>query len=522
MNLVREIIRLRERNISQRQISESLAVSRQVVKGYVVRFKESGLSSVQIEELSDSELLDRLGCGRNQRIDARYSVAEKFFPKMALELRRVGVTLMLLWEEYMRECTEAHYSYSRFCRHYRAWCKGSELDMHIEHKSGDKLFVDFAGKKLALTNPVTGERKEVEVFVAILGASQLTYVEAVASQKKEDFIRVNANTFHYIGGVTSAVVSDCLKSAVTKGDKYEPDLNPDYAAFARYHETTLLPARPNHPKDKALVEGAVKLVYQQIYARMRDEVYGNLEELNQRIHELLDVYNNKTMQKVKMSRRQFFEQIERAALKPLPVEPYRPPKFATAAVQMNYHVYLREDEHYYSVPYRLKGLQIRFIFTDTAVEIMHDHQRVAIYIRDRTANGYTTNPDHMPSHHRFVADWSPDRISGWADKIGDQVRTLCVRIMNSRSHPEQAFKSCIGIIALAKKYDRERVNKASGRALSFGNHSYRAVKNILEKKLDLMEEEQSNLFAQLPAHDNVRGPSYYGSTGSPAIKGEQE
>ncbi len=509
MNLVREIIRLNNQGVSQRQIVNILAISRPVIRDYLARAKKSGLQAMEFEKLSDSELLQRLECGRKPRIDSRFFHLEAYFPKMAVQLRRVGVTLMLLWEEYVRDCTSSHYSYSQYCQHYRNWCKDSEVAMHFNHKVGDKVFVDFAGNKLRLTNPVTGEGKEVEVFVAILGASQLTYVEAVVSQKKEDFIKASSNAFHYFGGVTAALVTDCLKSAVTKGDKYEPDLNPDYAAFARYYETTLLPARPNHPKDKALVEGAVKLTYQNIYARIRDDVFSSLEDLNLRIRELLEQFNNKSMQKLKMSRRQMFEQVEMAALKSLPREKYRPPKFATATVQMNYHVYLKEDQHYYSVPYRLKSQQIRLIFTDSAVEVIYDHKRVALHVRDRTINGYTTNPDHMPSHHRFVAEWSPDRISRWANQIGDQVRALCICIMNNRSHPEQGFKACLGIIALANKYDKARVNRASARALSFGNLSYKAVKNILEKKLDLLEEAELNLFETLPAHDNLRGANYY-------------
>lgn len=509
MKLIREIIRLAEQGTSQRQIVEALQVSRPVVKNYLILAEKSGLTWAGIDQLSDTELSERLGCKQKTKVDVRYAFAEARFPDMAVQLRRVGVTLMLLWEEYVAACTGPYYCYSHFCHHFRAWSKSTEVAMHMEHKVGDKTFIDFAGNKLYLTNPVSGEKTEVEVFVSILGASQLIYTEAVPSQKKEDFIRASANMFHYFGGVSAAIVPDCLKSAVTKGDKYEPELNPDYAAFARYYDTTILPARPNHPKDKSLVEGAVKLIYQNIYARIRDEVFATLEELNHRLWELLDQLNNKGMQKLKVSRREMFEQIERSALRPLPQEPYRPPKFAVATVQMNYHVYLKEDQHYYSVPYRLKGLKIRLIFTETTVELVHENLRVALHPRDRSINGYTTESGHMPSHHRFVAEWSPDRISRWAAQVGPSVRALCIRIMNSRSHPEQAFKVCLGIIVLAKKYDNDRVNKASARALSFGSLSYKTVKTILEKKLDLLEEAEQNLFETLPEHENVRGANYY-------------
>ena len=508
MNKIREIIRLHECGLSQRKIVNALKISRPVVKDYLQRCQKAGLHFCDIEKMSDTTLLNRLGCGTAKPAGKRLTQLRSRFEHIARELRRVGVTLLLLWQEYATECKGPHYSYSRFCRHYRMWARGSQADMHIEHKAGDKIFVDFAGKKLWVTNLVTGERKEVEVYVAILGASQLTYAEAVPSQKKQDFIKATANAFQYFGGAPAAIVPDCLKSAVTKGNKYEPDLNQEYAAMARYFDTTILPARPEHPKDKALVENAVNLIYQRVYAPMRAEVFGSLEELNRRIIELLEEHNNKRMQKFNLSRHQLFEQIEKASLKALPAQPYRPPNFAGATVQMNYHVYLKEDKHYYSVPHTLKGQKTGFIYTDSAVEIIHNNTRVAVHKRDRSVNGYTTNKDHMPSHHRFYAEWNPDRISRWAFDIGDEVRTLCIRIMNHRSHPEQAFKACIGVISLAKKFGRQRVNRACHRALSFGSYSYKTVKNILEKKLDLIEEENT-LFDKLPAHDNVRGADYY-------------
>lgn len=380
--------------------------------------------------------------------------------------------------------------------------------MHIEHKVGDKMFVDFTGKKLEIVDESTGEINEVEVFVAILGSSQLTYVEAVRSQKKGDWIRANENAFQYFGGATHAITPDCLKSAVTKGNRYEPDINPDYNDFAVHYGTVVIPARPNRPKDKSLVENAVKITYQRIFAPLRDRVFFTLEELNEAIRDLLEEHNNRLMQKMKISRRQLFEETERNALLPLPVERYEFKRFQKAKVQFNYHVYLKEDKHYYSVPYRYKGREIRLIYTDFAVEMFHANIRIARHARNCTPHRYTTATEHMPSHHRFLLEWNPERIMRWAEESGEYVCEAAQSILNSRKHPEQTFKSCLGLISLSKKYGMFRLNQACRRALDFGGCSYRTVSNILEKNLDGVEEEES-VAAILPDHENIRGGEYY-------------
>lgn len=514
----REIQRLHEMDLSQRQISAALKISRPVVADYLAKFAKLGLNYAALVAMPDSQVRQLFTEGK--QISDRSKALQGQFEFIAKEKRRRGVTLELLWQEYLKEFPGLHYSYSRYCRLYRHWSKDSELDMHMEHAVGDKTFVDFTGAKLALTNLLTGEMTDVEVFVAILGASQLTYVEATMSQKKEDFIRANANAFAYFGGVTKAIVPDCLKSAVTNGNKYEPDINPEFADFAHHYDTVILPARPRHPKDKPLVENAVRLTYQRIFAPMRDEVFSNLAELNLRIRELLDTHNNTPMQKLKISRRQLFTDIEKLSLKPLPVERYESRKFSTATVQMNYHVYFREDSHYYSVPFRLRGREIRIIYTESIVEIFHDNRRVSLYQRNRKANSYTTNKEHMPSHHRFVAEWNPERIVSWAQEKGEHVGALCLQIMKRCQHAEQGFKSSLGVISLAKKYGSPRVNAACQRALRFSLYSYRCVKNILENGLDSVPLEEP-LFATLPDHENVRGGDYYASASSATIQQQE-
>lgn len=507
MEKIKEIIRLGEElNLSNRAIARALNVSRPVVAQYRNDFKATGLHYVQIKDKSDQGLLELLG--RNKRFQTpRYGDLVSQFEGYVKELKRTGVNLQVLWEEYQRE-TPGGYSYSQFCYHFQVWRQASQLTMHIEHKAGDKLFVDFTGKKLLLTNPKTGELSEVETFVAILGASLLTYVEATETQQRADWIRANENALWYLGGVPLAIVPDCLKSGVVKGGKYEPDINLRYGDFARHYGTVILPARPHRPKDKALVENAVKTIYSRIFAPLRDRRFFTLRELNQAISEKLAEHNERCFQRLKMNRRQLFEELERPVLKPLPKKKYEIRYFQTAKAQFNYHVYLSCDKHYYSVPFQYRGKQVKIITTASGVEIYHDNIRLASHLRDRTANKYTTSPEHMPSHHRFYQDWSPGKMKYLAQKVGSSVHQLVDQILARRTHPEQAYKVCLGIINLGKKYDHQRVDRACQRALEFEYYSYKAVKNILEKGLDRIEESESSS-KSLPEHENIRGSRYY-------------
>jgi len=309
MEKIREIHRLKEQcQLSERAISRALNVSRPVVKDYLAK---AGLEYSEVKEFSDNELLEAIK-GHHGSLSERYDVLRQKFDYFTKELKRPGVTIERLWQEYRAECPDG-YSYSQFCYHFQLWRSASELTMHLDHKAGDKVFVDFTGKKLQIVDKKTGEIKDAEVFVAVLGASQLTYVEAIFSQKKADWLQANENAFHYFGGVLKAVVPDCLKSAVQTPDKYEPDINPEYADFAHHYRTAILPARPNRPKDKALVEGTVKIVYAWIFAALRNRTFFSLDELNQAIKEQLERYNSKPMQKLKISRKQLFEDTEKQA-----------------------------------------------------------------------------------------------------------------------------------------------------------------------------------------------------------------
>ncbi|RKY02934.1 MAG: IS21 family transposase [Spirochaetes bacterium] len=515
MKKMREVIRLKMSNdFSERQIARALNISRPVVAKYWREFQASGLTFEQLETMSDSKLLQMLEKRpgvQKQKCD-RYKRLVKYFPYFLKEMKRKGVTLNLLWQEYKQKYPDG-YQYAQFCYHFQVWRGASEVRMHIKHKAGDKMFVDYAGAKLAVTDPKSGEKTPMEVFVAILGASDFTYVEATPSQEKEEWIRSNERAFWYFGGVSSAIVPDNLRSAVSRSNRYEPEINPTFDDFAEHYGTVIIPTRVREARDKALVENAVRLVYQRIYAPLRNRVFYSLEELNEAIWELLEEHNNKNFQRLKFSRRELFEQIEKSALKPLPKERYPMKNTKWLTVGINYHVELRDDRHYYSVPYylRKKGgeTKVKMIYDERIVAIYYDNVRIAQYKRDRRPNEYTTLPEHMPPEHRFYAEWSPQRFCSWAKSIGGETLQVIEKVLQSRKHPEQAFKVCLGILNLAKKYGAQRLNKACGKANRFGTYSYKRIESML--KLGVEEEGQQGLefVSSIPAHENIRGSHYY-------------
>jgi transposase len=505
MNKVREIIRLKEQcNLSERAISRALNLSRPVVAQYLRDIGSSGLSYSEIELMDDDSLTEMLA-GRNSSKPERYIQLTKLFDYFVKELKRTGVTLQCLWQEYRAEHPDG-YSYTQFCYHFQVWRSSSELTMHLDHKAGDKMFADFTGKKLTFVDKQSGAVKEVEVFVAILPASQLTYVEATESQRKHDWIMANQNAFHYFGGVPQAVVPDNLKSAVNTPNFYEPEINPEYFDFARHYQTVILPARPNHARDKAMVEGAVKIVYAWIFAALRDRIFYSLKELNLAIAEQLESYNAKPMQKLKISRRELFEQTEKATLKTLPQQKYARKHFKQLKVQFNYHVQLREDMHYYSVPYRYRGKHVLVIYTESVVEIFYNNLRIAFHQRDRTPNDYSTVKEHMPSHHQAYSDWNPQRLINWAEQLGEHVKAVVEYILAHRQHPEQGYRVCLGILSLAKRYNKERLNKACQKAVYYQHYSLKGIENILKNRLEDYQQESLPL---LPSHSNIRGTQYY-------------
>lgn len=508
MHLIRKIYALRQRGMSKMKISKRLRLSRNTVKKYLRFLDQQGFSLADIQQFSDEDLF-KLYKDETGTKSAKAVELEKYFPHFEKELTRVGVTKHRLWEEYRQNHPEG-LMYSQFCNLYRSWKRQSHPVMRFNHKAGDKMFVDFSGKRLHVVDQSSGELRAVEVFVSVLGASQLTYVEAVNSQKKEDFIGCTENALHYYGGVPASITTDNLKAAVIKSNKYEPCLNETFADFATHYDTTILPTRSYKPRDKAIVENSVRIVYTRIYAAIRDQSFFTIEQLNQAIRKELEKHNGLPFRNRPYSRRQLFEQTEKQALQPLPPIKYELKRYAYATVYKNCHVFLNKDKHYYSVPHRFIGQKVKIIYSNTTVQVYHKYERIALHQRKAQAYQYTTCKGHLPASHRFVSDWSAETFIRRSQRIGQHCKDYIIRILDLRQHPEQSYKSCVGILSLADKVGSKRLNRACKRGLNFEAYSYHTIKNILEKGWDKLEEEPPQEQTPIvPIHPNIRGKEYY-------------
>lgn len=507
MEKVREILRLcLELKYSLRDASIALGVSKTTVGEYLAEFKRTGLLYQDITSMSDTELIE-LFEKNNKSSNPMYENLSEDFEYIEKELKRTGVTLYLLWQEYLQRLPDG-FSYSRFCHHYRMWERRQDPDMRMEHKAGDITYMDFTGKKMHIVDPETGEIQEVESFVAILGASQLTYVEFVRTQGLEDWIWVNENTIRYFGGATKGLTPDNLKSAVTKACNYEPLINETYNDFARHYGTVVLPTRPAKPKDKSLAENAVNLVYQRIFAPLRNMTFHSLRELNEAAWELLEKHNNTPFQKRATTRRQLFNEIEKSELLPLPISRYELKRYQVSRVEFNHHIYLKEDKHYYSVPYHYTGVKVKTIYTSRMVEIFKDNVRIAIHQRNRRPYWYTTIKEHMPQDHQLVDGWNPHRLVSWAEKKGGSVKKFIQLMLDQREHPQQAFKACLGVLNLGNKYDDQAMQAVCKKAIEINSISHRFIANSLKNKTYKIEEPDP-IDMKLPFHENIRGKENY-------------
>ena len=379
--------------------------------------------------------------------------------------------------------------------------------MHMDHKAGDLMFIDYAGKTLQIVDPSTGEVQQVQFFVAVLGGSQLTYAEASMSQKKHDFIKSVENALHYFGGVPKGIKPDNLRSAVTKSDRYEPKINDTFLDFSDHYETTILPARSRKPKDKSLVELMVKILYTRIYSPLRNEIFHSLAELNKAVWEQLEAHNRACFTGRAYSRRALFDEIEAHTLGVLPQDRFEIKRQTIVKVIMNGHACLGEDKHYYSVPYQYIGKKVKLVYSNNTVEIFYKYDRIASHPRIKSKFNYSTKKDHLASHHQFMTDWTPQRFINWGASIDKDVELYIVRVIERKKHPEQAYKSCMGILSLHKKVGSERLIGACSRALDYELYGYNPIKSILEKGLDrIHDQDEQN---KLPSHDNIRGKDYY-------------
>jgi len=507
---IKQMLQLKVAGKSNRFISQLLGRSRNTINEYVKLFNQLDQSLEELSLLPLSELNSLLAHLKSKKSpsDERYENLVKHKQGYFSDLKRPGATYQTIWYQY-RASFPNGYGYTQFKKHLKELLQKSQpkaYSMPISHKYGDKLFIDFTGKKLSVVNRETGEEKKMEVFVAVLGGSNYTYVEACKSQNSEDFIRCTINCLEYMGGVPQALVPDNLKSAVTKADKYEATINRQYQAMALHYDTVVYPTRAAKPQDKALVEGAVKLVYQRIFFHLSKQTFFSLTELNEQLHQLLEQYNHRAFYKQTESRLERYIKSEKHLLKPLPPHRFEPKTVKRAKVQRNSHVWL--NAHYYSVPYSYMGKYVQVHFNSKTVEVYYNYERIAIHKYCEQSWTYTTIKEHMASQHQFVMDWNPKRFIRWGKKNGTATGTYIEKVLAKSTYPEQAYKSCMGILNLAKKYSSQRLEKACARGLQYEKYSYRTIERILSLAMDKIEEDTQNQL-QLPLHDNIRGANYY-------------
>jgi transposase len=503
MRKLREIVRLHlEKGLSGRAIARGCGISPSTASEYLGRIKLAKLSWPLPEELDDDAALTRLLFPDEHQ--PRKERPEPDWARVYEELKGKHVTKQLLWQEY-REQHPDGYQYSQFCERYARFSQQLSVVMRQEHRAGEKCFVDFSGDGLELISAESGEVQKVKLFVCVLGASNYTYVEPVLGEDLATWIGCHIRALEYFGGVPEVVVPDNLKAGVKEPDRYEPELNPSYAELAQHYGFAVVPARVRKPRDKAKVEGAVLLAERWVLAALRHQRMSTLSQVRQAVSALLEKLNTRPMRKLKKSRRQLFEELERPVLKPLPSARYELAWWKKARVNIDYHVEV--EGQLYSVPYTLVGKQVEVRVTAACVEVFLGGRRVASHVR-ATGNKASTLPEHMPSSHRAYAQWTPSRILEWAAKVGPNTATLAEELMRRRKHPEQGFRACLGIIRLKDTYDAQRLELACSRALRCRAISYKSVASILRHKLEQQEPTPPERGA-LPEHENIRGPDYY-------------
>ncbi len=505
MRKIREILRLKfDCKLSERKIAKSCSVARSTVGNYLSMAKSAGLSWPIPEHLSDTDISNMMFKNRDSR-----PVNKRNMPPMDYihnELKKKSVTLQLLWYEYKQNNPDG-YQLSYFCELYQKWAKKLDISLRQRHNAGEKLFIDYAGQTVPIHDPKTGKITTAQVFIAVLGASNYTFVEAAPSQTLPHWIKSHIHAFDFFGGVPQLLVPDNLKSGVTHPSKYEPDINPTYNDMATHYDTAVIPARSRKPKDKAKVENAVLVAERWILAALRNHTFFSMAELNKEIARKLTELNNRKFQKLDTTRREIFEKIDKPALKPLPSIKYEYAEWKKARVNIDYHIEF--DRHYYSVPYQMRKEQVDVRFTDTTVEVLFRNKRIASYRRSYKKGGFTTCREHMPKSHQQYLKWTPSRIIKWAGKNGPKTAQLVMGIMNGRRHPEQGFRACMGIMRLAKRYTPERLENACARAVYINSHSYKSVDSILKNGLDKTQLQPEQAKTKSIDHPNIRGNKYY-------------
>lgn len=508
MRRIKEILRLKwSCGLGDRAVAQACSVSRSTVSKYVRRARAAGLSWPLPEDMTDEALERRLFCAPDRSGNSPHYVPD--WTDIHRQLARKGVTLHLVWEEYKQAHPEG-FQYTQFCVRYRAWRETLDLPMRQEHKAGERMFVDYCGQTVPVTDRNTGEVSEAQIFVAVLGASNYTYVEACWTQKLPEWIMAHVRALAFYGGVPALIVCDNLKSGVIAPHRYEPEANRTYEDLAEHYGCALLPARVRKPKDKAKVEKGVQDVERRILAPLRHRTFFSLHELNEAIKWLLVQYNAKPFQKLEGSRQSLFEQLDKPALRPLPAQPHEYAEWKKARVNIDYHVAIMDN--FYSVPYQLVNETLDVRITGTAVECFHKNKRVASHLRLMRCGHYATHKAHMPKSHQDYAEWTPERLVQWAGKTGPQTAEAVETILRARPHPQQGFRACLGLMRLGKEYGGERLEAACARALATKTVSFKSIESILKRHLD--QRPLPKKAPEIPPleHDNIRGPEYYRET----------
>ncbi|OPY00095.1 MAG: Integrase core domain protein [Syntrophorhabdus sp. PtaB.Bin047] len=501
MKKLKEIARLcLEHNLGVRPIARACNISTSTASVYMEKLKQLGAAYGEIMEM-DEDTLAGLLFPREERAPGK---PLPDFDYLHRELKRKGVTLQLLREEYKRDNPDG-YERTQFYYLYHEWAKKGDAVMRFTHKAGEKMFVDFSGDKAHYQDPATGRIIAAELFVSVLGASSCIFARAVADQTKESFADCNVRALEYYGGSPECIVPDNLKAGVTHACYYDPEINRTFAAMAEHYHMAVLPTRKGKAKDKAKVESGVLQAQRRILAAIRNRTFFSIAELNRAIREEMEKLNRRPMALIGKSRHELFMEIEKAALRPLPEERFVIASWLRAKVHIDYHVAV--EKTFYSVPYTLIGQDVDIRYTSSVVEIYHHNKRVASHMRIGTPGAFVTENLHMPNGYRQYLEWTPERIRLWGGKIGPHTKKLMDQVMAHRDHPEHGFRSCLGIIRLSKTYSPGRVENACKRALELEAYNYRSVRSLLEKNLEnLTPAEKKNI---VPLHANIRGKDYY-------------
>ena len=503
MRKLREVLRLRySAQLSIRQISASTKISVGSIQTVLKRAEQYQLAWPLPDELDDCALALKFYPGADAQLSSKFQ--QPIWVEVHQELKKKGVTKQLLWEEYTQQFPNRCYSYSQYCARYADWLKKQKRSMRQTHRAGEKLFIDYAGPTVPVVCASTGEIRHASIFVAVLGASNYTYADATWSQSLPDWLGSHVRAFEFFGGTPALLVPDNLKSGVSKACRYEPELNPAYQQLAAHYGVAVMPARPYKPKDKAKAEVGVQIVERWILARLRHQTFFSLAELNQCIRALLTELNEKPFKQWPGYRRQWFEQLDQPALSPLPKHAYQVVEIKTARVNIDYHI--QYDQHLYSVPHHCVGEPVELQAGEQLIEVYFQNKLIATHVR-KFYPGTTTEPAHRPEKHAKHQQWTPGRLMNWAQALGPEVLKWVKTQLQRKSHPEQAYRVCLGLLNLQRSYPVTRLNQACAIANREALFKLKNIKAILQSNRDQLPDEAATPPAPLPqSHENIRGP----------------